>query len=139
MGGIRGETVSYCPQLQMVCSVTVQLSSCLCQVLNMNEMVCVCVCVLARVSVCGGGWWVRVSVWMWVLIIITTNNIECLPSLQSTVLPLPTVLNGLMMNGVLGLVFRQLQDQLLPLFETVDAPNCRVIGLQYVHVQLSSL
>ena len=70
---------------------------------------------------------------------VRINNYICtILSLQSAILPLPTVLNGLMMNGVLGQVYPQLQDQLLLLFETVDAPNCRVtatVHVQYMHVQ----
>ena len=49
-------------------------------------------------------------------------------SIQSALVPLPTVMNGLMMNGVLGLVCPSLLDRLLPGFERVDAPSCRVGG-----------
>ncbi len=47
-------------------------------------------------------------------------------SLQSSLVALPSVLNGLVMNGVLGLVCPSLVSSLLPVFERVDAPTCRV-------------
>ncbi|XP_064398202.1 rotatin-like isoform X3 [Halichondria panicea] len=72
-----------CPQLQVVCSVTIHLSLALCHVMEMS-------------------------------------------STSSGVLPLPSALSGLVMNGVLGLVCPSLITRLLPTLERVDVPTSRL-------------